>query len=464
MSINEQALKLILLEDFIRYLRWSFKTKYNSKIILTESHIKVCRALINVYLGNTKKLIINLPPRFGKTEIVNTFIEWTITKHPKAKYILTSYSDTLVAGSSQQIRDMINSQEHKSLFGIETKKDTQSKKLWKTNQGGGVYAVSSFGQITGHGAGLKDFQEWGGCIVVDDPLKPNDKDSLTMLDKVKEWFETTLSNRVNHPDTPIIIIMQRIHSDDLVGHILNNAFEDVEEWELLKVPIIDEEKKVSLWEEFYPYDKLMKVKKANSSYYSSQFQQEPVIKGGNFFNTKWIKYVSQDFINSIKFERKFITVDSALKDKEKNDYTVYSAWGVFENKLYWLDMFRGKPLSKEREITAKDFYDRNNTYPFSGMYIEQKASGVDLFQRLQDDNYMVFEVERNTDKILRANEVSPYIETYGLYVNESLPNKIEMISEYEQFPNGKHDDIIDTMMDAVQITYQDTIINYDNLI
>lgn len=464
MSINQQALKLILLEDFKRYLKWSFKTKYNSKIIITKEHEKVIKALIKVYLGETKKLVINLPPRFGKTEIVNTFVEWTLTKHPEAKYIITSYSDTLVANSSQQIRDIFNSIEHKQLFNIETKKDTQSKKLWKTSKGGGVYAVSSFGQITGHGAGLKGNHFWGGCIVVDDPLKPNDKDSLTMLEKVKEWYQTTLSNRVNHPDTPIIVIMQRIHSEDLVGHILNNAFEDLEEWEILKVAVIDEEKKISKWEEYYPYEKLMKIKKANSSYYFSQFQQEPVISGGNFFKTKWLKYISEDMINSIKFERRFITVDSALKDKQQNDYTVYSSFGVYENKLYYLDMFRGKPLSREREITAKDFYQRNNKYPFNGMYIEQKASGVDLFQRLSDDGLMVFEVERNTDKILRANEISPYIETYGIYVNENLPNKIDMLSEFEQFPNAKHDDIVDTIMDAVQLAYQDTIIDYSQLV
>ena len=159
MSINQFALKEILLEDFIRYLRWSFKTKYNSKIILTDSHIRICKHLVEVYKGNIKKLVINMPPRSGKTEIVNTFIEWTITKHPQSKYIMTSYSDTLVANSSQQIRDTINSLEHKDLFNLETKKDTQSKKLWKTNANGGVYAVSSFGQITGHGAGLKSSNE-----------------------------------------------------------------------------------------------------------------------------------------------------------------------------------------------------------------------------------------------------------------------------------------------------------------
>lgn len=453
MSINPLALKEILLQDFIRYLRWSFKKKYNTKIILTESHIEVCKGLIRVYTGKSKKLIINLPPRFGKTEIVNTFIEWTITKHPESKYIMTSYADTLVANSSQQIRDMLTSDEHKDLFNIETKKDSKSKKLWKTSKGGGVYAVSSFGQITGHGAGLKVFEQWGGCIVIDDPLKPNDKDSFTMLDKVKDWYETTLSNRKNHPDTPIIIIMQRIHSEDLVGHILADEFKDAHEWDVVKVAVIDEDNKCSKWEEFYPYENISRIKLSNASYYYSQMQQEPVIAGGNFFQTLWIKYIPQSVIDTIKFERYFITADTALKDKEQNDYTVYSAWGVYENKLYWLDMYRGKPLSKQREVTAKDFYDRNYEYPFNGMYIEQKASGVDLFQRMQDDGYMVYEVERNVDKILRANDVSPYLETYKLHVREGLPNISEMLTEYEQFPNSKHDDIVDTLMDAVEKTY-----------
>lgn len=455
MSINQFALKEILLEDFIRYLRWSFKTKYNSKIILTDSHIKICKHLVEVYKGNIKKLVINMPPRSGKTEIVNTFIEWTITKHPQSKYIMTSYSDTLVANSSQQIRDTINSLEHKDLFNLETKKDTQSKKLWKTNANGGVYAVSSFGQITGHGAGLKSSSEWGGCIIVDDPLKPDDANSILKLDKIKDWYETTLSNRVNNPNVPIIIIMQRLHTNDLVGCIEQNKFKDKDEWTFLKIKAVDDEYNISFWEDFYPIAKLEQMKNSNSFYYYSQFQQEPIVRGGNFFNTDWIKYVKRDIVNEIKFEKRFITVDTALKAKEQNDYTVYSAFGVFEKRLYLLDMFRGKPLSKAREITAKDFYNRNNAYPFKGMYIEQKASGVDLFQRMKEDGYMVYEVERNVDKVFRAEQVAPYIETYGLYIVEDLPNITDFLGEYTAFPNAVHDDMIDTLIDGVQIAYID---------
>lgn len=454
MSINNDALKEILLEDFKRYLRWSFKQKYNSKIILKDFHHQVCDALIKVYIGEIKNLIINMPPRSGKTEILNTFSEWTLTKHPNSKNIMTSYSDTLVTNNSQAIRDMIASAEHQELFAIETKKDSTAKKLWKTEQGGGLYAVSSFGQITGFGAGLKT-DGWGGFIGVDDPLKPDDRESINMLSKVKDWFETTLSNRKNKPDTPIIIIMQRLHTNDLVGCILNNDFGDLHEWEVLKIPMIDEDKGISLWEDFYPYEKLQTIKTNNPSYYYSQFQQEPIVRGGNLLQSDWIKWVDSNIIETIQFERKFITADTALKDKQKNDYTVYSAWGVYQNKLYWLDMYRGKPKSLEREIFAEEMYNKWNIFPFSGMWIEQKASGVDLFQRLNDKGLMVFEVERNTDKTYRAESISPYIQTHGLFINKDIPNKIDLIGEYEAFPNATHDDIIDTMMDAVEICYKD---------
>jgi len=431
MSINNEALKGILLQDFIRYLRWSFKKKYNSKIILTKSHIKICKKLISVYNRDIKKLVINMPPRSGKTEIVNTFIEWTITKHPKAKYIMTSYSDTLVANSSQQIRDMINSLEHKELFNLETKKDTQSKKLWKTNQSGGVYAVSSFGQITGHGAGLKDNNEWGGCIIVDDPLKPDDANSLLKLDKIKEWYETTLSNRVNNPNVPIIIIMQRLHTDDLVGCIEQNLFKDLKEWEFLRIKALDEDNNISFWEDFYPAEKLNQMKESNKSYFYSQFQQEPIIKGGNRIKINWFKW--WEVLPTIKYL--IITADTAQKTKEVNDFSVFQCWGVAENKdIYLMDMLRGKFEAPVLRKKAKLFYNKWNKWKQNGrnialrkMYIEDKSSGSSLIQDFRSE----------------AGKV---------YLNENIPDISDMTSEAMAFPNGKHDDTLDPMFDAIELT------------
>ena len=455
MSINPYALKEILLQDFIRYLRWSFKTKYNSKIILTESHIKICKHLIQVYQGNIKKLIINMPPRSGKTEIINTFIEWSITKHPQSKYIMTSYSDTLVANSSQQIRDMINSQEHKSYFNLETKKDTQSKKLWKTSLNGGVYAVSSFGQITGHGAGLKTNDKWGGCIVIDDPLKPDDANSLLKLEKVKDWYETTLSNRINNPNVPIIIIMQRLHTDDLVGCIEQNLFKDKDEWTFLKIQALDENNKISFWDEFYPVFKLEQMRKSNSAYFYSQFQQEPIIKGGNLMKYGWFNW--WNILPSLTYC--FITVDTAQKTKEINDFTVMQCWGADKNRnIYLLDMIRGKFEAPQLRQTAKSFYNKWNNYKQDSrtvslrkMYIEDKSSGSSLIQDLKYDKLKIGDIQRNTDKVSRVMDFSPHIEAGKVYINENIPHIQDLIDETLAFPNGKHDDTIDPMMDAIEL-------------
>lgn len=460
--MNKAVLKEILLQDFIRYLRWSFKVKYKKKIILKPFHLTICNHLIDIYNGKIRNLIINIPPRGGKTEILNTFLEWTLTKHPNSQNIITSYSDTLALRNSQSVRDMFNTIEHKELFNIEINKDSTAKKYWITKNNGHIYAVSSFGQITGFGAGQKG-NEWGGCIGIDDPLKPDDRNSITKLAKVKDWYQTTLVSRRNNPNTPIIIIMQRLHTEDLVGSILNNDFKDIEDWTLCKIETFNEEEKESIWEEQYPYEAYKKVKEANPSYYYSQFQQSPIIQGGNLLRTEWIKYINRDVINSIRFEKYFITVDSALKNKEQNDYTVYSAFGVFEKKLYLLDMYRGKPLSKERELTLKAFYNLNNKYPFRGCYIEQKASGIDLFQRLKADGFIVKEIERNTDKLLRANNITAYLETHGLYIREDLPHLSELLSEFEQFPNTKHDDIVDTIIDGVELCYINSVIDYSKI-
>lgn len=451
MSINEIALKEILLQDFIRYLRWSFKIKYNSKIILTDSHIEICKHLIKVYKGEIKKLVINMPPRSGKTEIVNTFIEWSMTKHPNSKYIMTSYSDTLVANSSQQIRDMINSLEHKSLFEIETKKDTQSKKLWKTNANGGVYAVSSFGQITGHGAGLKSSNGWGGCIIVDDPLKPDDANSLLKLGKIKDWYETTLSNRVNNPNVPIIVIMQRLHNEDLVGCIEQNYFKDLNEWTFLKIKALNEDNNESFWEDFYPVARLEQMKNSNSHYFYSQFQQEPIIKGGNRIKYDWFRW----WTVLPKISHLIITVDTAQKTKEQNDYTVMQCWAVSVDKdIYLIDMIRDKYESPQLRKTAKIFYNKHNISTIASlrkMYIEDKSSGSSLIQDLKAEKLKIEAIPRITDKVFRCDDLSPHIEAGRVYLNENVPNVQALIDEAISFPNGKHDDTIDPMLDAINI-------------
>lgn len=203
-----------------------FKERFKKKFITGKHHIEITEALDKVLTGEITRLIINIAPRYSKTEIaVKSFISMGLAINPKAKFIHLSYSDDLVRDSSSEIQDIINEDSYQRLFDV-TLASTSTKK-WTTTAGGGLYAVSSSGQVTGFGAGVVDEEElsnavsdldgefvsydgFAGAIVIDDPIKPDEAMSALVRNKVNLKFETTIRNRVNSRKTPIIIIMQRL--------------------------------------------------------------------------------------------------------------------------------------------------------------------------------------------------------------------------------------------------------------
>lgn len=412
-------------------------------------------------------LIIEAPPQHGKSEAITDVISWIAGRNPHLRTIYASFSERLGVRANLKLQRLYSKKVYQDIFP-ETKINSKNvvtsgnylrnREILEYCKKGGYFRNTTVqGSITGESLDLG---------VIDDPIKGREAaNSETTRNKTWEWFTDDFFTRFSE-DAGFLMILTRWHIDDPAARLIANN----PRVKVLKYKAIAEvdEKHRKTGESLIPEHKsiefLLERKKIMGSNFDALYQQNPVIKGGNFFNTDWIKYVKRDIVNEIKFEKRFITVDTALKAKEQNDYTVYSAFGVFEKRLYFIDMFRGKPLSKAREITAKDFYNRNNAYPFKGMYIEQKASGVDLFQRMKEDGYMVYEVERNVDKVFRAEQVAPYIETYGLYIVEDLPNITDFLGEYTAFPNAVHDDMIDTLIDGVQIAYIDkTGIDYSVL-
>ena len=403
-------------------------------------------------------LIIEAPPQHGKSEAITDVISWIAGRNPHLRTIYASFSERLGVRANLKLQRLYSKKVYQDIFP-ETRINSKNvatgvnylrnREILEYCEKGGYFRNTTVqGSITGESLDLG---------VIDDPIKGREAaNSETTRNKTWEWFTDDFFTRFSE-DAGFLMILTRWHVDDPAARLIANN----PRVKVLKYKAIAEvdEKHRKAGEALIPEHKsiefLLERKRIMGSSFDALYQQNPVIKGGNFFNTDWIKYVKRDIINDIKFEKRFITVDTALKAKEQNDYTVYSAFGVFEKRLYLLDMFRGKPLSKAREITAKDFYNRNNAYPFKGMYIEQKASGVDLFQRMKEDGYMVYEVERNVDKVFRAEQVAPYIETYGLYIVEDLPNITDFLGEYTAFPNALHDDMIDTLIDGVQIAYID---------
>lgn len=300
-------------EFFVRYF---FKERNGRKFVLNEHHHQIIEVLEKVINGEIKRLIINIAPRYSKTELaVKNFIAYCLALNPKAKFIHLSYSDTLALDNSEEIKDFIESSEFQKIFNVKVKPDSKSKKKWYTPEGGGVYATSSGGQVTGFGAGkveeesdglefdeffnlMDNAKEFGGAIVIDDPIKPDDAESDTVREKINNRFDSTIRSRTNSRNTPIIVVMQRVHPEDLSGYLLDIEPED---WHVLSLPVIKSDGS-ALWPFKHTLEELMKLKAANESVFKRQYLQDPEPTEGLLFPKDELNFFDPDYFSDEDFE------------------------------------------------------------------------------------------------------------------------------------------------------------------
>lgn len=284
---------LCSMEDFVSL---TFKAKSQRDFVWGEHHRKICKALDDVIDGKIKKLIINIAPRYGKTELVSKmFIAYGLALNPRSRFITLSYSEDLVLDNSQDINDFVRSPAYQYLYPHVQVTDRGAKK-WYTSKGGGVYAVSTAGQVTGFGAGQmdEDTEEWltmpesqkfSGAIIIDDPLKPVDADSDVEREKINARYTSTIKSRKNSSRTPIIIVAQRLHERDFCAHVQKV---DPGEWTVLSLPCIsyDEEgKEVPLWAFKHSVEELNKLRIADPIVFETQYMQNPTPKEGLMYST-----------------------------------------------------------------------------------------------------------------------------------------------------------------------------------
>ena len=288
---KQRFLKAKLLTDPLFFTRFFFKYYQGRKFIVGEHHKLISEKIKKIYSGEIKKLIINIAPRYSKTEIVvKTVIAQGLALNPRAKFIHVSYSDTLALDNSEQARDLVQSDYYQHFFPLQIKHDSKSKKKWYTAEGGGVYSTASGGQITGFGAGIVEdddedkktvdeffsdmemMQEFGGAFIIDDPIKPDDARSLVTRDGINEKFDTTFRSRVNSRNTPFILIMQRVHADDLTGYLLKK---EPGEWDTLILPALKDDGE-PLWPFKHTKEELYKLSKINPYVFYYQYQQQDI--------------------------------------------------------------------------------------------------------------------------------------------------------------------------------------------
>lgn len=304
------VVKTWVLSSTLNFTRYFFKQRYKRKFVVGKHHRLIAEKLDQVLAGKITRLIINVAPRYSKTELaVKNFISMGLALNAKARFIHLSYSDDLALDNSKAIKEILNEPEYQRLFS--TRAINHNAKRWDTNEGGGLYAVSSAGQVTGFGAGLVDkdeddgelksaveelekaitaSEEFGGAIVIDDPIKPDDALSTTIREKVNMKFETTIRNRVNSRRTPIIIIMQRLNENDLTGYLKAH---DSEQWEVLSIPCIytDENgEEQALWPFKHTLKELYTIKDSSSWVFETQYMQNPKPLEGLMYENEFKEY------------------------------------------------------------------------------------------------------------------------------------------------------------------------------
>jgi hypothetical protein len=310
-----ELLRLEMLTSFEKYTKAMFKAQYKRSFIVAEHHKKIFQALQNVVDGKCRRLIINMPPRYGKTETaIKSFISWCFALNPKCRFLHLSYSDMLVKDNSDTIRGIMKEELYKALFPKSAlESDKSSATRWKTAAGGELYAVSTQGQVTGFGAGNVDVTEdelakmeedntllslsedinellkgigaqtnvFQGAILIDDPMKPEDADSDIIRERINLRFENTIRNRTNSRNTPIIIIMQRLHEHDLCGYLQEI---EPDEWTVLSLPAIQTNQETgeehALWPMKHTLEELHKMRDINPLVFDTQYMQDPTPREG----------------------------------------------------------------------------------------------------------------------------------------------------------------------------------------
>jgi predicted phage terminase large subunit-like protein len=439
---EDKVLKVKCDNSLLFFTRYIYKENHRRNFIVAPHLVKITNALEQVVNGQTKRLIINIPPRYGKTELaVKCFIAWSLAKNPASKFIHLSYSDDLALDNSSQTKEYIESEAFQKFYPMELKKDAQGKKKWFNKEGGGVYATASGGAITGFGAGVAESKIFSGAIIIDDPLKPDDANSEARRNSVNERYNNTIRSRVNDRDTPIILIMQRLHEEDLSGFLLTGG--SGEEWEHLCLPALDNNNE-PLWSDKHSFEELEQIRQANRYNFAGQYMQQPAPEEGGEWRKEWFTIMdkSEVPIQSLKWE---LIIDGAYTKNTANDPSGLQIGAKWNNNYVILSSI-DKYLEMPELLKFIPNHIEASGVKVSMTLVEPKASGKSIKQMIYNETKLnITEIKTkfvNASKIENARACSPYIESGRVILIKGGWNDT-FLQQVGMFPNAKHDEHID---------------------
>ena len=429
--------------DLYFYTRWMFYQRRRFQWKRGPHHKVICDALMRVFSGQCRRLIVNLPPRYSKTELaVPNFVSWAQGHYPDAEFIHTSYGAKLAAKNSLATREMLEHPAYHEIFP-DNRLDPSSaaRDDWRTTAGGVMYATGSSGPITGFGAG-KQRDGFGGAIIIDDPHKPDEAESQPQREGVIEWFQNTLESRTNSPHTPIILIMQRLHEKDLAGWLLDGG--NGEHWEHVCIPARNDDG-TPLWPEKHTAEDLARMETANPYVFAGQYMQAPAPRDGGVFKPSRI-----EIVDALPAGLELVRGWDLAATKNAGDWTVGGKLGRTKDGTLWIadiQRERGGPDDVERLLV--------NTAKADGPRVLQsvpqdpgqagKAQAAYLGKKLAGTNFL-FSAETG-DKATRAAPFAAQVNVGNVKMLRA-PWNDALIGEMRMFPNGAFDDQIDALSRA----------------
>lgn len=423
-------------QDLIFFTRFFYKELRGAKFIVNDHHIELSKHFEDVSNYKVKLLNVNIPPRHSKTELALNFIARGIGQNPSSNWLYISASDELRSEASTRIRDIINHPYFKIMYGVEIKKDQNSKNLWRTTKGGGLKTATIFGQVTGFGAGQMTQEGFGlnvaklqsklsdpdieliepsvidlirnfeGSQVWDDLNKTEDSEAENANnDKVSRVIFNTLLSRENSHDTPIIHIQQRTGMSDATASLMEHYGLEDPKYRFVVMPIIKEDG-TPLWEAKYPMDEILKLKNSpkTAHIFDTQYMQDPNPSDEIIFPKKELQFFTMEDINVEDKESVINAVDVA----DEGDDSLSSPLGyLYGERVYIVDW-----------IFTKD--GMQITVPQTGSFINHHKV-----------NHSV--IETNNHGVAFVNGVSKYVSKTNIITVFNTANKHSRIVNEARF-------------------------------
>ncbi len=449
-NLNPQAiLNAVLREDLGTFVAQVFQTVSPGDLYHHNWHIDaIVHQLMQIHQGANRRLIITQPPRSLKSICTSVaFVAWALGHDPSQRFACVSYSNELAAVLARQFRNVVTSDWYQALFpDMHLTKETESECV--TTKGGGRFAVSVGGSFTGRGADI---------IIIDDPLKADDAQSQSARRTVNDWYGSTLISRLDDKKTgSILLVMQRLHEDDLAGKLLREG-----SWHHLDLPAIaleDEEVPIgptashrrkqgeALHPEREPLATLDEIKQqVGSLVFTAQYQQRPIPLEGNLIKRDWIKWFNQAPDNVIG-TRIVQSWDIATTTGDNNDWSVCTTWLVHKRDYYLIDVWRGR---LEFPALRRKLIEHARSHNPNSLLIEKAGPGLHLIQELRANPpkgvVSPIGITPEGDKVTRMVAQAVRFEADQVHLPKDALWLDEFLHEILAFPNARHDDQVDSL-------------------